>query len=123
MKTANARTRRTGKSTWSCEFSRGACRNPHGCHCREIEDLSRPPAKPVRTHVEAAAHCYADLTVFAAVQVLLESSFLHGPRAKAAARRIITICKSEQSRAVDGYDLATARALGATEIRGARLRG
>lgn len=24
---------------WSCENKRGKCREPHGCHCREIEAL------------------------------------------------------------------------------------
>lgn len=24
---------------WSCDEKLGKCRNPHGCHCREISDL------------------------------------------------------------------------------------
>lgn len=34
---------------WSCdERNRSACRNPHGCHCREITALRGRPAESAR---------------------------------------------------------------------------
>jgi hypothetical protein len=43
-------------SGWSCdERNRSACRNPHGCHCREITALRTvPKAKAAPNRVEIA---------------------------------------------------------------------
>lgn len=65
-----------------------------------------------RKAVKKAAESLSDLKIFGAVIAIMENSSLYTPSHKAEAR-IIVICKTEITRRLADYDLATAQATGA----------
>jgi hypothetical protein len=60
-------------------------------------------------HIKEAMNAHTNLTVFSAVQALLENGLIYGPE-PAAVRKIIAICKAEQQRQLRIMDAAKAKA-------------
>lgn len=58
--------------------------------------------------IQKAAQDHTDLHTFHAVMVLMEGGLLYDEKSKAAASKIIAICKREASRCLRSYDAGRA---------------
>jgi hypothetical protein len=63
--------------------------------------------------INEAARALSDLNIFAAVQVLMESSLV-SPNCRAAEARIVQICRTEQAKCLKRYDRLVKEAGGGT---------
>jgi hypothetical protein len=62
-----------------------------------------------KDYVEKAAQAYSNLTVWTAVQALMENSLLYGNHCYGAESKIIAIAKREQMKELKRYDKAIER--------------
>jgi hypothetical protein len=71
--------------------------------------MAEPTPDRVRMAIKEAAQAHTDLNIFHAVIGILEGGVLYTRGSRAAAERIIDICKSEAGKRLRDYDTNVAR--------------